>query len=198
MSFSFFPSTGLLAKHYKLQAQSTLLPPDIALASASAAESYRTLRRKQDVELSMQSSTRMQGHVSQGSITRATLNATVSLLTTYSPFMYPYHSAKAGVAHQRRGRFKEALACYARALQLKADNVETLVARGALYTKLCVQSYNDGGNHRKTLHMHWPSTSLINCSQLPEHVSRVLGLLYHLPLCVQSFVCGLQGRLCCR
>ena len=55
--FSPLRSLGTLARHYALQPQSSLLPATAAAAGTSLVEPYRELRRAQDRELSMDSST---------------------------------------------------------------------------------------------------------------------------------------------
>ena len=49
-------------------------------------------------------------------------------------------AARKGVEHQRAGRLKEALKAYNMALSINRNNVEALTARGALHTKLCVNT----------------------------------------------------------
>jgi hypothetical protein len=44
--------------------------------------------------------------------------------------------AKSAIAHQKGGRLKDAMRCYTRALQLNSLDIDALVGRGTLHTKM--------------------------------------------------------------
>ena len=59
----------------------------------------------------------------------------VTVLYELSAFVL---SVAAGVDHLKHGRLTEAMQMFNKALQIDSDNVEALVARGALYVWVCV------------------------------------------------------------